>query len=79
MYLDTDGEVTTRMICNVPCYAENDVELLSNHVHKVRINVPALPQTGNDILMYDDHNVSKSLEEKVRGLSGISDLNSKCV
>ena len=79
MYLDAEGEVTTRMICNVPCYAEKDVELLSNHVHRVRINVPALPQAGNDILVYDDHNVSKSLEEKVRGLSGISDLNSKYV
>ena len=79
MYLDAEGEVTTRMICNVPCYDEKDVELLSNHVHRVRINVPALPQAGNVILVYDDHNVSKSLEEKVRGLSGISDLNSKYV
>ena len=77
-YLDSGGCVTNNMVCSVPCFADGDVQLLENQVHRVKISIPSLPQTC-DMLVYEDNVLEKSLNDRVHGLSGISDANSKYI
>ena len=78
IYLDHAGSVIDQMLCGMPCYAASNIDLSQNHIFKVPICYPNVPMHGK-LFMYEDSTKTKQLTDKVRGLTGITEANSKFI
>ena len=78
LYLDNDGKTSNILLCRVPCYAVNDVDLRVGEIGKIPIEF-STKYVNKSMLMYSDEGLEKKLIDNVRGFDGITDLNSKHV
>ena len=77
MFIDSCGRIDRNLYSNICCFATEDVNVSSGTAKNVPINF-CLPTVGPDhMLLYSDDDLDRNLRDRVRGLSGIVNVESK--
>lgn len=78
IYLNNNGKTRAILYCNIACYASKDVMLNGTH-KEVPFSTNIMTERPNHLIMYTDDHVDDKLTNKVRGLSGIANSDTKVV
>jgi hypothetical protein len=79
IYLDSSGIASQILYCNVNCYAAQDMDIARGTTECVPINHCIPPGGSDQLLLYCDDELDRKLADRVKGLMGIANINTKRV
>ena len=79
IYIDESCKTLQVMFCDVPCYASADVNLEIGKVIDVPIECNIPYSETSHMFLYSDANLDSQLSDRVSGMTGITDPDSKTI
>ena len=79
LLLEKNGELTTKVNANIPCYATQSIKLTNGNMHKVPVSFDGNSIDVQSMLVYTDTALESRLEGKVRGIEGITSVETKYI